>query len=93
MLLSEIGGVDYHDSESSTQKLECKLLQHYKEKRKIEKGKTKRGNLVFSSEISNEEALRKEHSMKSRLNGKIREVAYVLRSEILNSEKSRCQKN
>ena len=50
MLLSEIGGVDYHDSESSTQKLECKLLQHYKEKRKIEKGKTKRGNLVFSSE-------------------------------------------
>ena len=69
-------------------------MQHYKEKIKIEKGKTKRRNLVFSSEISDEEALRKEHSMKSRLNGKIKEVAYALSSEILNAEKkSRCQKN
>ena len=62
-------------------------MKHYKEKRKIDKGKTKRGILVFSSEISNEEALRKEHSMKSRLNCKIKEVAYTLRSSILNAEK------
>ena len=43
---------------SSAQKLEAKILKCYPEKIKIEKGKTRRGNIVFSSLFSTEEACR-----------------------------------
>ena len=35
--------------------------QHFKDNVQIQKGKTKRGNLIFSSKVTVEEALRKEH--------------------------------
>ena len=87
MLLAEYGGEDYEDTGSNSTRLEKKMLQHYKNKIKVIKGKTRCGNLVVSSEISDEEALKKENSMKTKLNTKIRDVAFALRLSILEAEK------
>lgn len=87
MLLAEIGGEDYEDVESNSTKLKKKLVQHYKKRIKIIKGKTRRGNLVFSSEISDEEAFRRENSMKTKIKAKIRDVAFELRQSIIDAEK------
>ncbi|XP_057304270.1 uncharacterized protein LOC130641476 [Hydractinia symbiolongicarpus] len=87
MLLAEIGNEAFEDIESSSAKLEQKLLKHYKESIQIMKGKTRRGNLIFCSTISEEEAFRKEYSMKTKLKAKIRDVAFALRSAIMEIEK------
>ncbi|CAB4037632.1 Hypothetical predicted protein [Paramuricea clavata] len=73
MLLAEIGGEDYEDVESNSTKLE--------------KRKTRRGNLVFISEILDEEAFRRENLMKSKIKAKIRDVAFELRQSIIDAEK------
>ena len=67
---------------STTQTLETKVKKHFKEKIIIQKGKTRRGNLIFSRNISHEEALRKEHLLKTKLLKKMREVALALRAAI-----------
>lgn len=87
MLLAEYGGEDFEDVWSNPTRLEKKLLQHYKKQIKVIKGKTGRGSLVVSSEISDKEALRKENSMKTKLNAKIRDAAFASRQSILEAEK------
>ena len=52
MLLTESGGQEYSGITHTTPRLEEKLWQWYKVKIKIEKGKTKRGNVIFSSAMS-----------------------------------------
>ena len=47
---------------SSAQKLEAKILKCYPENIKIEKGKPRRENIVFSSSLLTEEACRKQYS-------------------------------
>ena len=66
----------------TAQKLEEKLKKHFGERIKVIKGRTKRGSLLFSSALTEEEALRKEHLMQTKLDTKIREVGYLLREEI-----------
>ena len=71
---------------STSQSLEEKLRHHFGDRINIQKGKTKRGNLLFSKHLSVEKAMRKEHSMKSKLNVKIRDVAFALRLSIAEAE-------
>lgn len=66
--------------------MEVKLLQHFKDRICIQKGKTRRGNLLFSRNLDAEEALRKDHSLKSKLATKLRDVALTLRSMIAEAE-------
>ena len=52
MLLIEIGGEKFIESNLTIQKLEIKLLKLFGDKIVIHKGKTRRGNIVFSSSIT-----------------------------------------
>ena len=61
--MTEIGAQEHNGIIHTTQRLEEKLIQWYKGKMKIEKGKTNRGNVTFSSAMSYKEALRREHSV------------------------------
>lgn len=85
-LLNEHGKDKDFITSYSTQKLEVKILQHYKNQLTIQKGKTRRGNLMFSKEISIEEALRKEHSMKTKFHTKLCDVAFALRQIIFDAD-------
>ena len=67
---------------SSARKFEVKILKCYPEKIKIEKGKTKRGNIVFSSSLLTEEACRTQYSKVISHEMQIRDVAFKLRQEI-----------
>ena len=71
------------DPISTTQKLEGKLLEYYGKKIKIQKGKTKRGSLVYCGSMQLEEALRKENLQSINLSVKVKEVAFLLRDEIM----------
>ena len=73
-------------STSRMQALETKLKQHFKDKITIQKGRTRRGNLLFSYHTTKEEALRKEHLMKTKLTSKIRDVAFALRAAISDAD-------
>ena len=86
MLLTEIGGHQYNRITHTTQRLEEKLRRWYKGKIKIEKGKTKHGNVIFSSAMSYEEAFRKEHSMEYETVSNIRDMALFLRDVISPAE-------
>ena len=72
---------------SSAQKLEVKKKQKncYPEKTKIEKGKTRRGNIVFSSSLLTEEACRTQYSKVISDDMQIRDVDFKLRQEIMNA--------
>ena len=70
---------------SSAQKLEAKILKCYPEKIKIEKGKTRRGNIVFSSSLLTEQACRTQYSKVISHEMQIRDVAFKLRQEIKNT--------
>ena len=83
MLLTEIGGEEFIEWNFTTQKLEIKLLKHFGDKIVIHKGKTRRGNIIFSSSITVEDAFRREANMKRNIDTKAREVVFALRSEIL----------
>ena len=65
------------DVNSSTQKLEQKLSKRYSNNLKIDKGKTKRGNVISSSILSAEEILRGHHSNITKDNVQIRDVAIL----------------
>lgn len=52
MLLTESGGEEYSGITHTTQRLEEKLWQWYKVNIKMEKGKTKPGNVIFPSAMS-----------------------------------------
>ena len=86
-ILSDLSAEQDCSPTSTTQSLETKIKQHFKDKVQIQKGKTKRGNLIFSSKVTVEEALRKEHLIKTKLTNKMKDVAMALRAalEILNS--------
>ena len=62
-LLQDTVDADLKHITSNAQKLEAKILKCYPEKIKIEKGKTRRGNIVFSSLLSTEEACRTQKSL------------------------------
>ena len=64
------------------QGLEAKIKKQFKDKIQIQKGKTRRGNLVHSNNTTVEEALRKENQPKTKLNSKMREVALALRAAV-----------
>ena len=87
MLLIEIGGEEFIESNFTTQKLEIKLLKHFGDKI------LRRGNIIFSSSITVEDAFRRETNMKWNINIKAREVAYALRSEILKAQKTTSPEN
>ena len=95
VLLSEISGhFDVNlEIETTSQKLEGKLINHYGDKITVAKGKTKRGSLVFSSSIALEEALRSEHNMEGKLERKVKEVAFALRAEIAKAETRKLPEN
>ena len=63
--LYELGGSKLEDPFSSAQKLEKKIKDFYGNKMKIQKGKTQKGNIIFSSSWSYEEALRQEICLKN----------------------------
>ena len=58
-LVRKIGGQAFHDAQPSTQKLKLKIINHFGDQIKIEKGRTKHGNIVHKTSMSTEEAFRK----------------------------------
>ena len=72
--MTETSGRQYSGITHTTQRLEEKLRQWYKGKIKIEKSKTKRRNVIFSSAMSYEKAFRKEHSMEYKTASNIRDM-------------------
>ena len=48
VILREMGRNDSREIQSAANKLEKRLLKKYSDKLKIEKGKTRKGNIVFS---------------------------------------------
>ena len=63
--------------------LKKKFEKCYPEKIKIEKGKKRRGNIVFSSSLSTEEGCRNQYSKVTSDDMQIRDVAFKLRQEIM----------
>ena len=84
-LLQDTVDTDLKHVTSSAQKLEAKILKCYPEKIKIEKGKTRRGNIALSSSLSTEEACRNQYSKVTSDDMQIRDVAFKLRQEIMNA--------
>ena len=74
-LLQDTVDTDLKHVTSSAQKLEAKILKCYPEKIKIEKGKTRRGNIVFSSLLPTEEACRIQYSKVTSDDMQIQDVA------------------
>ena len=70
---------------SNAQKFEVKILKCYPEKIKIEKGKTRGGNIVFSSSLLTKETSRTQYSKVTSDNMQILDVAFKLRQEIMNT--------
>ena len=71
---------------STTQKLEEKLISKYKDRIKIMKGKTKRGSIIFSSEMNVEEAFRRENSSQTKFDMQLKQIAYKIREAIMLAE-------
>lgn len=92
-LLHEIGGDNFKDATPSVQKLEEKILKRFPHRIRIEKGKTKRGNIIYNSKLTTEEALRKQHDQVTNIDKKIRDVAYILREAINDAKKTRLPEN
>ena len=84
-LLQDTVDTDLKHITSSAQKLEAKILKCYPEKIKIEKGKTRRGNIALSSSLSTEETCRNQYSKVTSDDMQIRDVAFKLRQEIMNA--------
>ena len=78
-LVHDIGGEYFRDATPSAQKLELKIVKHFGNRIKIEKGKTKRGNVIYSTVLTTEEALREQHDQISDINIQIKKVAFALR--------------
>ena len=81
-LLQDTVDTDLKHITSSAQKLEAKIPKCYPKKIKIEKGKTRRENIVFSSSLLTEEAYRTQYSKVTSDDMQIRAVAFKLRQEI-----------
>ena len=71
---------------STTPSLEGKLIQHLKYVIVIHKVKTRKGNLLFSQKITLEEALKKEKSLASKFQSKLKDVAFTLRNLIKDAD-------
>lgn len=71
---------------TTTQDLERKLSKKYKDKIRIQRGKTRKGNLLFASEISVKEALNKESKLRHGIERKLKDVALHLRNEVKKME-------
>ena len=87
-ILYELGGLKLEDPFSSAHKLEKKIKDFYGDKIIIQKGKTKKGNIIFSSSLSFEEALRQEICLKNDDQVKVRDVAFLLRRSTLNAKRN-----
>ena len=83
----ELGGPKLEDPFSSAQKLEEKIKDYYGDKIKIQKGKVKKGNIIFRSSLSSEEALRQEICLKNDAQVKVRDVDFLLLRSILNAKR------
>ena len=84
-LLQDTVDTDLKHITSNAQTLEAKILKCYPEKIKTEKGKTRKGNIVFSSLLSTEETCRTQYSKVTFDDMQIRDVAFKLRQEIMNA--------
>ena len=58
----------------------------YGDKIKIQKGKIKKGNIIFSNSLSSEEALQQEICLKNGV--QVRDVAFLQRRSILNAKRN-----
>ena len=87
-LVRDIGGEPFRETVTSSQKLEIKLNKKYEKQIIIEKEKTIRGNIIYSSLMTSEKALRKHRQQVADQSTQIREVTLLLREGIMNAEKT-----
>ena len=85
--LGDLGGIEFKDVDISSDKLAKKINDKYGEQVTIEKGQTKKGNLIYSSQLDHSEFIRAEVSDETKTRAKIRNVAYKLREIIMETEK------
>ena len=79
--------------EFSASRLEAKLVTALGDRICVVKGTTRQGNLIYGSTDTAEAALRKQHSESYCKERKLRDVAFMLRSEILGSESTGLPEN
>lgn len=87
-VLIEIGGSEYAETVITTQKLQEKLIYHYNDKIVIQKEKRKGGNIVFSKMLDLQEVARKEMYIENDIQCKVQELAYKIRRDIFECDKT-----
>ena len=85
--LGDLGGIECKDVDISSDTLAKKINDKYGEQVAIEKGQTKKGNLIYSSQLDHSEFIRALVSDETKTQAKIRNVAYKLREIIMETEK------
>ena len=81
--LYELGGSKLEDPFLSVQELAKKIKDFYGNRIKIQKAKVKKENIIFSSSLDFEEALRQEICLND-VQVKVRDIAFLLRGSIMN---------
>ena len=79
-ILYELGRSKLEDPFSSAQNLQKKMKGSYGDKINVQKGKTKKGNIIFSSRLSSEQALRQDICLKNDAQVKVRDLAFLLQN-------------
>ena len=87
ILLCEIGGHYYKSIEPTSQKLEEKLMKYFGDKLTISNSAGAKGNLLYSSELTVEEAINLENYERASNETKLRVVAFMLREAIFDQQK------
>ena len=78
----------FRETVTSSQKLEIKLNKKYEKQIKTERGKTIQGNIVCSRIMTSDKGLRKYRQQSADQSTQIREIALLLRENIMNAEKT-----
>ena len=78
----------FRETVTSSQKLEIKLNKKYEKQIKTERGKTIQGNIVCSRIMTSDKGLRKHRQQSADQSTQIREIALLLRENIMNAEKT-----
>ena len=86
-VIKDIGGEGFEETAPTTQKLQNKLLETFAERICITKSTARQGNIIYNSNQSMATALHKQYSQTRNRDIQIRDVAFMLREEILKMEK------
>ena len=86
-VMVDVGGPAYDDVIFTTQHLEDKLTTFFGKIIMFDNGNKKRGNIIYNAKTNLQIAVRKAFDSGGEVTEKVREVAFLLRKEIISSKK------